>query len=246
MNLEYITPDWPAPKNILCATTTRKGGCSQQEYSSLNVGVHVKDDLESIIKNRQLIKQDLQLPNEPVWLEQVHGSSVLSLGGKAPADNTADAAYTNEAGVVCAVLTADCLPVAFCDQAGEHIAVAHAGWRGLVNGVLENTIQEIPVANEKIICWLGPAIGSTKFEVGREVREKFIAKNSLHENAFQVQGKSKYLANIYQLARNVLVYNCVNEIHGGGLCTYLDEDKFYSYRRDGQTGRMATLIWMES
>jgi YfiH family protein len=243
MKLEYIAPNWPAPKNIRCMTTTRVGGYSQQEYHSLNLGDHVKDHQQNVENNRQLIKEGFLLPSEPAWLEQVHGSSVLSLGDKTPADNKADAAYTNEAGVVCAVLTADCLPVAFCDQTGEHVAVAHAGWRGLVNGVLENTLQTMPLANEKIICWLGPAIGSTKFEVGREVREKFIAIYSKHENAFQAQEKSKYLANIYQLAKNVLSSNGVKNIYGGEYCTYTQKDSFFSYRRDGQTGRMATFIW---
>ena len=143
MKLEMITPNWSAPDNIHCVTTTREGGCSQQEYHSLNLGGHVKDNSENVKRNRQLVKQDLRLPSEPQWLEQVHGATVLTLEEQAPVDNTADAAYTNKAGVICAVLTADCLPVTFCDQAGEHVAVAHAGWRGLVNGVLENTLQTL-------------------------------------------------------------------------------------------------------
>ncbi len=243
MNLEYITPDWPVSENIRCITTTRTGGYSLQEYSSLNIGGHVKDDQESVVKNRQLIKQDLQLPNEPVWLDQVHGSFVLSLGENAPIDNTADAAYTNEASVVCAVLTADCLPVTFCDQSSEHIAVAHAGWRGLVNGVLENTLQTIPVENEKIMCWLGPAIGPKVFEVGEEVVDQFVAKDGMQKNAFVKQSNEKYLANIYQLAMNILTKHNVKNVYGGDRCTYSESDTFYSYRRDGETGRMATLIW---
>jgi len=243
MKLEYITPDWPAPENICCITTTRKGGCSQQEYCSLNLGGHVKDIRESVVKNRQLIKLDLQLPKEPIWLKQVHGSKVLALGENIPVNYTADAAYTNKAGVVCAVLTADCLPVVFSDQAGEHIAVAHAGWRGLANGVLENTLQTMPVGNEKIMCWLGPAIGPKKFEVGEEVLEQFVSIDEIHRNAFIKQNNRKYLANIYQLAKNILGKNNVEDIYGGGHCTYSENDKFYSYRRDGETGRMATLIF---
>lgn len=245
MSLEYIIPDWPVQRNIHCVTTTRTGGYSQQEYSSLNLGSHVKDNQESVKKNRHLIEQDLQLPNKPVWLEQVHGSSVVCLPEITPFNNTADAAYTSEAGVVCAVLTADCLPVVFCDQAGEHIAVAHAGWRGLVNGVLENTLQAIPVENKKILCWLGPAIGPKVFEVGEEVVEQFVTRNEIHKNAFVKKSKEKYLANIYQLAKNTLTSHDVKSVYGGDHCTYSESDKFYSYRRDGETGRMATLIWQE-
>jgi len=243
MNLEYITPNWPVPENIRCITTTRMGGYSQQEYSSLNLGDHVKDDVKNVEKNRQLIKQDLQLPDNPVWLEQVHGSSVLSLGRDTPIHINADAAYTNEASVVCAVLTADCLPVTFCDQVGEHIAVAHAGWRGLVNGVLENTLQAMPIANEKIMCWLGPAIGPRVFEVGDDVIDQFVAKDGMQKNAFVKQSNEKYLANIYQLAMNILTKHNVKNVYGGDHCTYSESDTFYSYRRDGETGRMATLIW---
>jgi len=246
MKLEYITPNWPAPNNIRCITTTRKGGCSQQEHSSLNLGNHVEDDPGNVEKNRWLLKQDLKLPTDPVWLEQMHGSTVLNLGIELPLSNTADAAYTNEADVVCAVQTADCLPVTFCDQAGEHVAVAHGGWRGLVDGVLENTLDAIPVRNEKIMCWLGPAIGPEKFEVGEDVLEQFITLDERHLNAFVELNNEKYLANIYQLAKNILANNNVQAIFGDEHCTYSENDKFYSYRRDGKTGRMATLIWNQS
>ncbi len=244
MNLEYVTPNWPAPKNICCVTTTRKGGCSQHEFKSLNLGSHVKDEKENVEKNRLLIKKDLQLYKDPVWLKQVHGSAVLSLKTNTSINSEADAAYTNDVGVVCAVLTADCLPVVFCDQAGKHIAVAHAGWRGLVTGVLENTLQTIPVANQKLMCWFGPAIGPTKFEVGEEVFEQFITTDPSHSDAFVEQSNGKFLANIYQLARNILAKQNVKAIYGGDHCTYSESDKFYSYRRDGETGRMATLIWI--
>jgi YfiH family protein len=242
MKLEYITPNWPVPKNIQCVTTTRSGGCSPQKYYSLNLGGHIKDDPKHVEENRNLIKKDLQLPSDPMWLDQVHGSSVLSLDEN-PSNNTADAAYTNKAGVVCAVLTADCLPVTFCDRAGVHIAIAHAGWRGLVNGVLENTLQSIPVANEKIMCWLGPAIGPKKFEVGEEVVEQFVTIDEMHKNAFFEQINKKYLADIYQLARNVLTKHNVQDVYSNDHCTFRERKKFYSYRRDGETGRMATLIW---
>lgn len=246
MSLEYIFPDWPAPNNIACVTTTRAGGYSTNTYNSLNLGLHVEDHEADVNKNRSLIKDDLQLPAEPIWLNQIHGTKVLNVSGECPKNVTADAAYTNEIGVVCAVLTADCLPVLFCDQAGENIAVAHAGWRGLLNGVLENTIHALPVENNKIMCWLGPAIGPNKFEVGEEVVKEFVEKDARHKNAFQVQSNLKYLADIYQLAENILGFTGVQEMYGGKYCTYTEEEKFYSYRRDGQTGRMATLIWKKS
>ncbi|MEM7402093.1 MAG: peptidoglycan editing factor PgeF, partial [Pseudomonadota bacterium] len=156
----------------------------------------------------------------------------------------ADASYTDKTGIVCAILTADCLPVVFCDQKGEYIAAAHAGWRGLANGVLDNTIQTLPVDNDELMCWLGPAIGPNMFEVGSEVVQQFIDKEKVHENAFNVKANNKYLADIYQLARNILLKHGVHQIYGGDHCTYSESDKFYSYRRDGETGRMATLIWM--
>ena len=243
MKIEYITANWPAPKNIFCITTTRVGGVSKNEYSSLNLGGHVKDEESNVDKNRNLLLEELKLPNSPIWLEQIHGSAILSLGTKTPSDNTADAAYTNEVGVVCAVLTADCLPVVFCDQKGKHIAVAHGGWRGLVSGVLENTLQKFPIAHKEIMCWLGPAIGPNKFEVSKELVEEFIEKDTKHYNAFQNQQNGKYLANIYQIAKNILTKKGVTKVYGGEYCTYSESDKFYSYRRDGETGRMATLIW---
>ena len=243
MKLEYITPNWPAPRNIRCITTTRMGGHSKKEYASLNLGGHVQDDFNNVEKNRALVKEDLQLPNDPVWLEQVHGSKVLELGNTMPKNNTYDAAYTKEANIVCAVLTADCLPVAFCDQAGEHIAVAHAGWRGLVNGVLENTLQAMPVENNRIMCWLGPAIRPDKFEVGEEVLEQFVSIDKQNQNSFIEKSNGKYLANIYQLAKNILAKYNIQEVYGGEHCTFSESDTFYSYRRDGETGRMTTLIW---
>ncbi len=243
MKPEYIVPVWPMPKNISCITTTRNFGYSKGSYKSLNLGMHVGDDERDVEKNRQLIKRGLQLPNEPIWLNQVHGSKVIYPSDSYDKTISADAAYTNKFGVVCAVLTADCLPVLFCDRSGEFIAAVHAGWRGLVSGVLENTLNILPANNADTMCWLGPAIGPNRFEVGSEVAEKFIEKLAMHENSFQAQESSKYLVDIYQIAKNILITRGVKDIYGGEFCTYTQEDKFYSYRREGQTGRMATLIW---
>ena len=243
MKIEYITANWPAPKNIFCITSSRVGGVSKNEYSSLNLGGHVKDEEINVDQNRKLLKKDLKLTNDPIWLEQVHGSTVVELKKSTPKNITADAAYTQHESIVCTVLTADCLPVAFCDQKGNHIAVAHGGWRGLVSGVLENTLHKFPIAHKEIMCWLGPAIGPNKFEVGKEVVEQFLTKDAKHINAFQDQQNGKYLANIYQLAKNILAKEGVTKVYGGVHCTYSESDKFYSYRRDSETGRMATLIW---
>ena len=243
MSLEFIFPDWAAPENITCVTTTRIGGCSDNRYKSFNLGGHVKDEKINVNQNRRFLKNSLKLVNEPVWLEQVHGSQVLELKNTIPANNIADAAYTQQKEIACAILTADCLPIVLCDQKGEHVAVAHGGWRGLVRGVIENTLQVFPVENENIICWLGPAIGPKKFEVGKEVAEEFLSIDDVHENAFQIQENNKYLANIYQIAKNILIKNNVTQIYGGQHCTFTENKKFYSYRRDGETGRMATLIW---
>ncbi|MEJ2114989.1 MAG: peptidoglycan editing factor PgeF [Gammaproteobacteria bacterium] len=243
MKPEYIIPVWPAPKNISCMTTTRNCGYSKGVYKSLNLGIHVDDEEIDVEKNRQLIKQSLSLPDEPIWLDQVHGSEVINPLDANNKTISADGAYTNEVEVVCVVLTADCLPVLFCDRSGEYIAAVHAGWRGLVGGVLENTLNALPANNTDIMCWLGPAIGPDRFEVGSEVVEQFIEKLALHKNSFQSQDSSKYLADIYQLAKNILITSGVKDIYGSKYCTYTQEDKFYSHRREGQTGRMATLIW---
>lgn len=243
MKLECITPDWSAPKNVGCIVTTRVGGCSVNAYQGLNLSMRVGDNEKHVQKNRQLIKQQLLLPSDPVWLNQVHSSDVLKLSSSISENPTVDAAYTNEVGIVCAVLTADCLPVLFCDREGECVAVAHAGWRGLAAGVLENTLHAMPVNTAQIICWLGPAIGPGKFEVGSEVQKAFIDKDAEHINAFQQTANGKFLADIYQLALNTLSALGVDVIYGGGYCTYTDKQRFFSYRRDGKTGRMATLIW---
>ena len=244
--LDCITPAWSAPENITAITTTRIGGFSQPPYQSLNLGNDVGDDSRNVKDNRQHIIKTLRLRKQPAWLDQQHGSEVIRLTQTTLANPSADAGYTNEIDVVCAVLTADCLPVLFCDLQGRYVAAAHAGWRGLLHGVLENTLCALPASNEKIICWLGPAIGARKFVVGNEVVERFIERNAVHANAFQEISPTKYLANIYQLAKNVLTANNVNEIYSEECCTYSQKDRFFSYRRDGATGRMATLIWKNS
>lgn len=242
--MNWIKPNWPLPKHVHAATTLRTGGVSTGGYTSLNPASHVNDDQAHVIANRQIIGEMLHLPAEPVWLEQVHGIRVVQ-ADQARSLETADASFTNQNNTVCAVLTADCLPVLFCGDNGDVIAAAHAGWRGLQAGVLAQTLQAMHCKKE-ITVWLGPAIGPEHFEVGDEVREAFSTNNPGNEIAFKTNGPGKWLANIYQLARLQLLELGVDQIHGGHYCTVADPQRFYSYRRDGATtGRMASLIWRD-
>lgn len=260
----WLVPDWPAPVNIHAATTLRTGGVSRGAYSSLNPANHVSDDNDRVKKNRKIIKEMLDLPAEPVWLEQIHSnravkatnppSPPLQKGGRGDLQQ-ADASYTDESGVVCAVLTADCLPLLVCSNDGAKVAAIHAGWRGLLAGVISNTIAAMQIpsnpllykgrAGKGLLVWLGPAIGPDCFEVGDEVRDAFLQKSAAFNNAFKEQNSGKWLADIYQLARVELAALGIADVYGGTNCTVTEHERFYSYRRDNQTGRMATLIWRE-
>lgn len=239
----WITPDWPAPRQIRSCATTRLGGVSQASYSTFNLGDHVGDDPQAVSHNRNLLRQTLAY-QQAAWLKQVHSTIVV----KADANSLleADASWTNEQGVACVVMTADCLPVLFCDKKGQYVAAAHAGWRGLLNGILEATIKALPVASSDLMAWLGPAIGPAAFEVGGEVLEAFVAQDVIAKQAFRASAKQgHYLADLYTLASQRLMANGVTAIYGGGFCTLTDEQRFYSYRRQPQTGRMASLIWLD-
>jgi YfiH family protein len=239
-NKHWITPDWPAPANIHAATTLRTGGVSSGAYASLNPATHVGDDLACVSENRQRIKTMLALPAEPVWLEQIHSNYVIN-AEQTNSLQQADASYSNAAGIVCAVMTADCLPLLICSTDGKQIAAIHAGWRGLLASIISNTVTAL--ATTKVLVWLGPAIGAACFEVGAEVREAFVAKSAAFNAAFTQTSDNKYLADIYQLARIELAALGINAVYGGNFCTVTEKERFYSYRRDTQTGRMATLIW---
>lgn len=243
MSLEFIIPEWPAPRGVRALTTTRSGGISSPPYASLNLGDHVGDDPAAVRENRQRLRAALHLAAEPRWLEQVHGTHCCD-AGSGQCTVPADAQYTNQPGVVCAVLTADCLPVLLCDVRGQRVAAVHAGWRGLLHGVIENSVQAMGRDSE-VLAWLGPAIGPTAFEVGPEVREAFLGYDPAAEVAFRVASDGKWLADLYQLARQRLARCGIAQVYGGEYCTYRDTGRFFSYRRDGQTGRMATLIWRE-
>ncbi|ANE57384.1 peptidoglycan editing factor PgeF [Methylomonas sp. DH-1] len=242
--MNWIKPDWPLPSNVRAAVTLRSGGVSVGSYASLNPAGHVNDDPQHVQRNRQIIRDMLDLPAEPVWLQQVHGIDAVKADRVLDLP-TADASYTDQSGVVCAVLTADCLPVLFCGDGGDKIAAAHAGWRGLQAGVIAATLRAIDC--REVSVWLGPAIGPQHFEVGAEVREAFLADDARHAAAFSAHGPGKWLADIYQLARRQLAGLGVERVFGGDYCTVADPAGFYSYRRDGAaTGRMASLIWRVS
>lgn len=243
-NHQWIEPDWPAPTNVRALMTTRVGGVSQGPYRSLNLGDHVADDAQSVAQNRALLGAALHLPATPVWLDQVHGTNIVQLpvtGGVPP---QADGSFSRSAGQVCAVMTADCLPVLLCDHHGTAVAATHAGWRGLAAGVIEKTVNAMAVGPDDLMAWLGPAIGPDAFEVGPEVVEAFVHQHSEARHAFRQTSQHHWLADIYQLARLRLQKIGIQQIYGGGFCTYNDSERFYSFRRDKVTGRMAALIWL--
>lgn len=240
MNPVCLVPDWPAPAQVRALITTRAGGASVGPYASLNLADHVGDDPAAVRANRARLRA--LLPTEPVWLEQVHGTDVLRVetGGA----RRADAAVSRAPGTVCAVLTADCLPVLLADRAGTVVAAAHAGWRGLSAGVLERTVVAMDTDPGQLLAWLGPAIGPDAFQVGDEVRAAFLAADAAAAAAFRPDGPGKWRADLYALARQRLARAGVQAVYGGGLCTFSDPGRFFSYRRDGTTGRMASLIWL--
>lgn len=240
---KLIIPQWPLPDGVAACSTTRVGGVSLPPWNSLNLGAHCGDNLAHVEENRRRVYENAHFPSRPVWLEQVHGKTVLKLTGEPYTDKRADASYSATPGTVCAVMTADCLPVLFCNKSGTEVAAAHAGWRGLCEGVLEETVACFQDAPQNIIAWLGPAIGPDAFEVGPEVREAFMAKDAQAERAFRPSA-DKYIANIYQLARQRLANVGVTQLYGGDRCTFSEEDDFFSYRRDRITGRMASFIWL--
>ncbi|MET3458732.1 MULTISPECIES: peptidoglycan editing factor PgeF [Pseudomonas] len=238
---DWLTPDWPAPARVKACVTTREGGVSLAPFDSLNLGDHVGDDPTAVAENRRRVTDPFAIT--PAWLQQVHGIAVVEADPAQVA--TADASWTATPGIACAAMTADCLPVLFCNRAGTRVAAAHAGWRGLANGVLEATLDSLAVPAEEILAWLGPAIGPQAFEVGPEVREAFIAQLPEAVKAFAASpNPGKFLADIYQLARLRLAARGVTAVYGGGLCTVTDP-RFFSYRRNPRTGRFASLIWIE-
>ena len=245
--IDFIIPDWPQPSGVKALFTTRRGGVSAGKFDSLNLGLQVGDDPLAVLENRRRL--GAHLPANPLWLNQVHGTDVLVIDRDVEdaTPPTADAVATALINRPCAVLVADCLPILFCDEAGTCIAAAHAGWRGLASGVIERTVAAMPVLPRALMAWLGPAIGPSAFEVGQDVVDAFCRADIDAKRAFAAipQRDGKYLADIHALARQRLARAGVEKIYGGGFCTVTSDDQFFSYRRDGQTGRMAAVIWRE-
>ncbi|MDH2916583.1 MAG: peptidoglycan editing factor PgeF [Gallionella sp.] len=240
---DCIVPDWPAPANVKALQTTRNGGISVAPYDSLNLGSHVGDAPRAVAHNRQLLSS--LMPSEPVWLEQVHGVIVAN-ADTASCLPQADACIARHSGAVSVVMTADCLPVLLCDEDGTVVGAAHAGWKGLAAGIIEATVRAMDVAPHKLMAWLGPAIGQQAFEVGEEVRAAFVAHHARAAAAFVAHdAQGKYHADIYMLAQQRLNEMGVARVFGGDFCTYHQKQAFFSYRRDGMTGRMGTFIWLD-
>ncbi len=244
--MKLIRADWQAPDHIHALTTTRLDGVSEAPFNGLNLGDHVGDLATAVRENRQMLLNALGLDTPPQWLSQVHGVRVVEARSDGQV-READGCWTASPGLACVVMTADCLPVLITDRQGKRVAAAHAGWRGLASGVLEATLAHFPDPDE-LLVWMGPAIGPLAFEVGNEVREQFVRALPDCETAFRVSptDSNKWLADIYQLARVRLNAAGVTEVSGGDYCTFTESDYFYSYRREGQTGRMASLIWIDA
>jgi YfiH family protein len=244
LDIRWLTPQWPAPAAVCALSTQRGGGVSDAPYASLNLGDHVGDVPAAVAENRRRLKAAADLPAEPRWLDQVHGARIadLDVGGSTAA---ADGAHTRQPGRVCAILTADCLPVLFAAQSGEVVAAAHAGWRGLAGGVIEATVRALAVDPPTLLVWLGPAIGPRHFEIGPEVRDELLRGDGGAQKAFTPNARGRYMADLVALARGRLTRLGIERIYGGGECTYSYPDRYFSHRRDGQTGRHATLIWLK-
>ena len=244
MKFAAIYPDWPLGNKINALTTVRVGGASQIPFDSFNLALHVGDERSHVMANRATLRQQLQLNQEPKWLQQIHSNTVVEASAITPDSAQADASYTTQAGIVCAVLTADCLPILVSDVDGSCVGVIHAGWRGLLAGVIQQTIKAMSAYAKPYYVWLGPAIGPTAFQVGSDVLEPLVAQDSSFERAFVSDGSGKWKLDIYQVAKIVLAAADISAVYGGNFCTYTDSERFFSYRRESTTGRMATLIWM--
>jgi polyphenol oxidase len=239
----WLTAHWPAAAQVHAGVTTRLGGVSVGPYASFNLAAHVQDDPHAVQRNRAMLRERLALPVEPCWLTQVHGNNVIAAAQAFELPPSADASVTDQPNVVCTVMTADCLPVLLCDRAGHHVAAVHAGWRGLHNRIISATVKHLPVAPTNLLAWLGPAIGPAAFEVGADVHAAFVDLDPAYAAVFTVKDAQHWWMDVYAAARLELSQLGVTAVYGGDLCTFQDAARFYSYRRDGVTGRMASLIW---
>jgi polyphenol oxidase len=244
--MNWLVPDWPAPSSVRALSTFRTGGVSSIPYASLNLGAHVGDAPSDVAENRRRLVHGAGLPVEPSWLVQVHGTAVARLDEPgAELESPADASIARRPGRVCAILTADCLPVLFAAESGAAVAAAHAGWRGLAAGVLEATVRALDAAPASLLAWLGPAIGPNHFEVGPEVREEFLRQDPAAARAFVPNLRGRFMADLPALARSRLARLGIHRVFGGEACTFGESGRYFSHRREGRTGRQATLIWLE-
>lgn len=241
---EFIVPDWPAPDRVKAFSTIRTGGFSGAPWDSFNLGAHVGDVPGHVEENRRQLAHSVEIPlSSFCFMEQVHGTSVVELPKASPVQ--ADGCVTSQSRIPCLVMAADCLPVLFCNRDGTRVAAVHAGWRGLCSGVLESTVKQFG-DTAGMMAWLGPAIGPGQFEVGAEVRDAFVGRDPQAQSAFAPSARAgHYLADLYQLARYRLMSSGVERIYGGHWCTFSESDRFFSYRRDGVTGRMASFIFID-
>jgi len=238
---DWITPDWPAGSRVHALITTRDGGVSSGKFASLNLSMRVGDDPRRVARNRAILRACL--PAEPAWVKQVHGTAVIDAARATP-DAEADGIVTQTPGRVCAVMVADCLPVLLSDREGKSVGIAHAGWRGLAGGIVENVVQAMGVPSRDVIAYIGPGIGARRYEVGEDVRRAFVDRDPAAARSFAPRQDGKYLVDLCALARQRLAAAGVAGIHGGGFCT-ASEERFFSFRRDQTTGRMAGLVWLE-
>ena len=252
MSAGILEADWPAPPTVRAFTTLRYGaGASERPFDRFNLGLRSGDDVRAVQANRNELIARFGLPDAPHWLQQVHGTDVVRMDGQQAQEGqepVADAAVTSDANNVLAILTADCLPVAFAAKDGSEVGAAHAGWRGLVAGVLENTVSAMKTPPQDLVAWLGPAAGPDAYEIGREVFDAFIACDPRAEAAFAPTRPGHWKVDLYALAKQRLADAGLasESIFGGGLCTISDAKRFYSHRRDARTGRMATIVWREA
>jgi len=251
ISASYILPDWPAPQGIKAYSTTRIGGCSKKPFDSFNLAKHVDDNNNEVLFNREKLKTDLHLPNSPIWLEQIHSCNLVDLDSleqisiQKPRILTADGSFTSNPNRICTVMTADCLPILLCNKKGTWVASIHAGWRGLADGIVQKAINAYAGTSQELIAWMGPAIGQDQFEVGFDVKQKFEISVKEVESFFIEKNDNKFLCDLYGICRNILQQYKI-QTYGGQWCTYSQESQFFSYRRDGATGRMASLIWIDN
>lgn len=239
----WIAANWPAPEHIMAGTTTRKGGFSEKPYDSFNLALHVGGDTDKVKRNREKLSRQLNLPARPVWLNQVHGCGVID--GERAVNTSADACFTDMSNIVCAVMTADCILLLMCNRSGTKVAAIHVGWRGLCRGIIANSVGKFNESHEVLLAWFGPRICAHHYQVQDDMRNTCLQSlSTAAESAFSPAGQGKWYADIEKLAKIELERLGILGIFTCDRCTYSEADVFYSYRRDGETGRMASLIWM--